>query len=284
MTTTTNPITEGYYIVPTNDSYSTLIQQQVRTQNNNYFILNTPYCIQKITIPNPYKISYWLYLSGFTFPNFTYDATTQTSSFDVNDYASIIPHVGDEIYLDNKTKFPRIQIMYPPNNSTVYYKNDIDINIQGFEILDSGEIPERIPINTNVTKYLTTYSLPMNAPTDSIDFYGTLSRSNSNNNTNTANISLSLNNKVYNSVTVNSSSNNKLIRFKLDNTSGTFALGNENNYLPSNINADTINLTPVVNIDIEFNGFIVSKINQNVYTAYSYPERDPLFTYSNSSQ
>ena len=140
----TNPITEGYYVVPTNDAYSTLIQQTIRTQNNNYFILNTPYCIQKITIPNPYKISYWLYLSGFTFPNFTYDATTQTSSFDVNDYKDIIPHVGDEIYLDNKTKFPRIQIMYPPNNSTVYYKNDIDINIQGFEILDSGLIPDRI--------------------------------------------------------------------------------------------------------------------------------------------
>ena len=277
---TTNPITEGYYVVPTNDAYSTLIQQTIRIQNNNYFILNTPYCIQKIIIPNPYKISYWLYLSGFTFPNFTYDATTQTSSFDVNDYKDIIPHVGDEIYLDNKTKIPRIQIMYPPNNSTVYYKNDIDINIQGFEILDSGVIPDRIPINTNVTKYLTTYSLPMNAPTDSIDFYGTLAR---NNNTNTANISLSLNNKVYNSVTVDSTNNNKLIRFKLDNTSGMFALGDENNYLPSNINTDTINLTPVANIDIEFNGFTNSKINQNVYTAYSYPDRSPIFTYSNSS-
>ena len=170
--------------------------------------------------------------------------------------------------------------MYPPNNSTVYYKNDIDINIQGFEILDSGVIPDRIPINTNVTKYLTTYSLPMNAPTDSIDFYGTLAR---NNNTNTANISLSLNNKVYNSVTVDSTNNNKLIRFKLDNTSGMFALGDENNYLPSNINTDTINLTPVANIDIEFNGFTNSKINQNVYTAYSYPDRSPIFTYSNSS-
>ena len=277
---TTNPITEGYYVVPTNDAYSTLIQQTIRIQNNNYFILNTPYCIQKIIIPNPYKISYWLYLSGFTFPNFTYDATTQTSSFDVNDYKDIMPHVGDEIYLDNKTKIPRIQIMYPPNNSTVYYKNDIDINIQGFEILDSGVIPDRIPINTNVTKYLTTYSLPMNAPTDSIDFYGTLAR---NNNTNTANISLSLNNKVYNSVTVDSTNNNKLIRFKLDNTSGMFALGDENNYLPSNINTDTINLTPVANIDIEFNGFTNSKINQNVYTAYSYPDRSPIFTYSNSS-
>lgn len=276
MTTTTNPITEGYYIVPTNDSYSTLIQQQVRTQNNNYFILNTPYCIQKIIIPNPYKINYWLYLSGFTFPNFTYDATTQTSSFDVNDYASIIPHIGDEIYLDNKTKFPRIQIMYPPNNPSVYYKNDISINIQGFELLDSSVIPDRIPINTNIIKYLTTYSLPMNAPTDSIDFYGTLSR-----NTTTANISLSLNNKVYNSINVNTSSNNKLIRLKLDNASGTFASGDENNYLPSNINADTINLTPVTNIDIEFNGFTVSKINQNVYTTYSYPDRAPLFIYSN---
>lgn len=275
---TTNPITEGYYIVPSNDAYSTLIQQPFRTQDNNYFILNTPYCIQKITIPNPYNISYWLYLSGFTFPNFTYDPITQTSSFDVNDYASIIPHVGDEIYLDNKTKFPRIQIMYPPTNNTVYYKNDISINIQGFEILDSGVIPDRIPINTNITKYLTTYSLPINAPTDSIDFYGGLSR-----NTTTANITLSLNNKVYNSINIDSTNNNKLIRFKLDNTSGTFALGDENKYLPSNINTDTINLTPITNIDIEFNGFTNSKIIQNVYIAYSYPDRTPIFTYSNSS-
>lgn len=276
---TTNPITEGYYIVPTNDAYSTLIRETIITKNINYFILNTPYCIQKITIPNPYNISYWLYLSGFTFPNFTYDPITQTSSFNVNDYKDIIPHVGDEIYLDNKTKFPRIQIMYPPTSNSVYYKNDISINIQGFEIIDSGVIPDRIPINTNITKYLTTYSLPMNAPTDSIDFYGVLSR-----NTTTANITLSLNNTVYNSINVDSTNNNnKLIRFKLDNTSGTFALGDENKYLPSNINTDTINLTPITNIDIEFNGFTNSKIIQNVYIAYSYPDRTPIFTYSNSS-
>lgn len=277
MTTTTNPITEGYYIVPTNDAYSTLSRETIITKNINYFILNTPYCIQKITIPNPYNISYWLYLSGFTFPNFTYDPITQTSSFDVNDYKDIIPHVGDEIYLDNKTKFPRIQIMYSPTSTSVYYKNDISINIQGFEILDSGVIPDRISINTNITKYLTTYSLPMNAPTDSIDFYGVLSR-----NTTTANITLSLNNTVYNSINIDSTNNNKLIRFKLDNTSGTFALGDENKYLPSNINTDTINLTPITNIDIEFNGFTSSKIIQNVYIAYTYPDRTPIFTYSNN--
>ena len=272
---TTNPISEGYYVVDAQNAYSTLTPKTINNIKNNFFILNTPYCIQKITLPNPYNIPFWLELSGFTFPNFTYDAATKTSYFDVNDYQDIIHHVGDEIYLDNKNKFPRILIMYPKDRNVMNSTNSIEINIQGFEELDPG----RIPINTNITKYITTYSLKINAPTDSIDFYGRIGNMYTTNPTPNGKITISLNNKVYSSVDIDKSNDNKLIRIKMDNSSGAFAEGDENNYLSSDINTHTINMTKVQYIDVEYQNFTTSTINQNVYIAYNYPERSPIFKY-----
>jgi hypothetical protein len=270
-------INDGYYVMPSQDAYSTLIQQSVNKKTNNYFILNTPYCIQQVYIPNPYRVNYWLELSGFTFPNFKYDPITGISSFDVNDYKDIIPHVGDEVYIDNKNKFPRIQIMYPQNNTVVYNKPIIPIRIVGFEQLDAGGIE---PIDVTLQKYLTTYSLQINSPTDSIDFLGkpnTVYPSSTATVTATANITLSLNNKVYQSIYVGPSVDKQTYRIKLDNTSGTFAEGPENIYLSSEINTNTINLSKVDNIDIVFDNFDCANINQNVYLAYSYPERKRIF-------
>lgn len=273
----TNPILEGYYVVEGQNAYSTLIQQPIFNTTNNFFILNTPYCIQKISLPNTSNIDFWLELSGFTFPNFTYDATTKTSYFDVNDYKDIIPHTGDQIYLDNQTKFPRILIKYPKNKPINYPNNTVQINIQGFQQMPDGS---NIPINTNITKYLTTYSLNINAPTDSIDFYGKIGNFYTSNPSNTSGkITISLNNSIYSSLDIDTTYNNKLIRFKMDNSSGTFPNGNENNYLSTDINTHTINMTQIQYIDVEYQNFTTSNINQNVYIAYNYPDRSRIFNY-----
>jgi hypothetical protein len=273
-TSNTNPISEGYYVMPSQDSYSTLVSQSIRKETINYFVLNTQYCIQQVYIPNPYKVNFWLELSGFTFPNFKYDETTGMSSFDVNDYKDIIPHTGDEVYLDNKNKFPRIQIMYPKTCPVVYNKNSIPIRIKGFEELEGGNVP----IDVTLNKSIKSYKLTLNAPTDSIDFYGKLNTVNPT--TTTGNVIISLNNKVYQTINIVQSSKDVMYRVKLDNSNGAFALGDENNYLPANINVDTINLSKVSNIDIEFNNFNDTQLIQNVYLAYNYPSRSRIFTYN----
>jgi hypothetical protein len=88
-----------------------------------------------------------------------------------------------------------------------------------------------------------------------------------------------LNNVLYNSIILTPNDNNSLLRIKFSNLDGIYKEGNENNYLSPSINSNTINCSQLQNIDIVFINFKPASILQNVYTAYSYPERKPIFTY-----
>jgi hypothetical protein len=234
--------------------------------------LNTPYCIQTFTITNPFNLTFYIKIGGFTFPYFTNDTVNNISTFILDDYNTIIPHTGDDVYLDNNI-YKRIEIVY--GNNFMQNLNPInyaDIILTGFQIINDV----REPINTTLRKYFSTYKLDLNAPTDSIDIYGNCILNNNNNNI--YQIQLSLNNSLYSIINL-STDNNNLIRIKFSNLDGVYPEGNENNYLSSSINKNTINCSKLQYIDIVFINFSPTSILQNAYTAYSYPSRQPLFTY-----
>ena len=128
-------------------------------------------------------------------------------------------------------------------------------------------------------KYFASYTLPLNAPTDSIDIYGKCVLDKNNLYNNIYQIQLSLNNSLYSTINLSTDDNNNLIRFKLSNLNGVYPEGNENTYLSPSINSNTINCSQLQYIDIDFINFTPTVFLQNVYTAYSYPNRKPLFTY-----
>ena len=279
--TNTNPIDETIYINDDNQSYSVLNQLIVNKQNINYFILNTNYYIKTFSIPNQFNLSYYIDLEGIILPKFTNDTINKVASFNIDDYKDIIPHVGDNLYIDNN-KYKRIKIMnndnnnYNNNNYNSKY-NYTDITITGFEMINEVFSP----ITKVLRKYYTTYTLPLKSPTDSIDIYGKCNIDMYNPTPNiTHEIKLSLNNTLYSTIDITPNDDNKLLRIKFDNLDGKYPEGNENTYLSTSINSHTINLSQLQYIDIEFINFTPTSLLQNAYIAYSYPERKPIFTYT----
>ena len=274
--TNTVSIEDTLYITSDNSSYSILNQININKQNTNSFILNTSYCIETFTITNPYNLIFYIKIGDFIFPNFTNDTVNNVATFILNDYNTVIPHVGDDVYIDNNI-YKRIEIVYGNNlsQSLNINPNYSDITLSGFEIINNV----RVPINTTLRKYFTSYTLPLNAPTDSIDIYGKCVLDKNNLYNNIYQIELSLNNSLYKIINLSTNDNNNLIRIKLSNLDGVYPEGNENNYLSPSINSNTINCSKLQFIDIIFVNFSPTSILQNVYTAYSYPNRQPLFTY-----
>lgn len=268
----TVPIEETLYISNEGTSYSTLNQINVEPINVNYFILNTPYCIETFSITNPANLTFNINIGNFVFPNFTNDTSNGIATFILSEYNLIIPHTGDDLYIDNNL-YKRIQIAYSKNyNPYVKYS---DLTITGFEVVDNVNVP----INKILRLYYNTYTLSLKAPTDSIDIYGTCIIDEYNQSNNNYQIKLSLNNSIYSSINLTPNDDNKLLRIKFSNLDNTYPSGNENNYLSSSINSNTINCSQLQNIDIIFVNFKPSKFLQNVFTAYSYPDRKPIFTY-----
>jgi hypothetical protein len=274
----TVPIEDTIYISNNNTTYSTLNQININPVNTTYFVLNTPYCIETFSITNPYNMSFYISLGDFTFPKFTNDIQNKISTFILSEYNSVIPHTGTDVYIDNNI-YKRIQIVYSnnPSSYTNMNPNYVDITITGFQMIDNI----KTPINKVLRKYFTSYILPLNSPTDSIDFYGSciLNKNNPNNPINNYSIEISLNNVLYNVITLTPNNNNNLLRCKLSNLDGTYKEGNENNYLSPSINSNTINCSQLQYIDIVFINFKPSTVLQNAYIAYTYPERQPIFTY-----
>ena len=269
----TVPIEETLYISNDGTSYSTLNQNNVNPINVNYFILNTPYCIETFSITNPYNLTFNINIGNFIFPNFVNDTSNGVATFVLSEYNNIIPHVGDDLYIDNNL-YKRIQIVYNKNYNNQLLKY-ADLIITGFEVVDNV----KVPINKMMRLYYTTYTLPLNAPTDSIDIYGTCIVDEYNKSNNNYQIQLSLNNSIYSLINLTPEDNNKLLRIKFSNLDGIYPVGNENNYLSASINSNTINCSQLQNIDIVFVNFKPSNFLQNVFTAYSYPDRKPIFTY-----
>ena len=272
----TVPIEETLYITPDNSSYSILNQINITKQNTNSFILNTTYCIETFSITNSYNLTFYIKIGNFIFPNFTNDTVNKVATFILNDYNTVIPHVGDDVYIDNNI-YKRIEIVYGNNfsqNLTIN-PNYADVTLTGFQIINNI----RVPINTVLRKYFSSYTLPLNSPTDSIDIYGKCVLDKNNLYNNIYQIQLSLNNSLYRTINLSTDDNNNLIRIKLSNLDGVFPEGNENNYLSPSINSNTINCSQLQYIDIDFINFTPTIFLQNVYTAYSYPNRKPLFTY-----
>ena len=274
--TNTVSIEDTLYITSDNSSYSILNQININKQNTNSFILNTSYCIETFTITNPYNLIFYIKIGDFIFPNFTNDTVNNVATFILNDYNTVIPHVGDDVYIDNNI-YKRIEIVYGNNLSQTLSINPnyADITLTGFQIIDNI----RVPIDTVLRKYFASYTLPLNAPTDSIDIYGKCVLDKNNLYNNIYQIELSLNNSLYKIINLSTNDNNNLIRIKLSNLDGVYPEGNENNYLSPSINSNTINCSKLQFIDIIFVNFSPTSILQNVYTAYSYPNRQPLFTY-----
>jgi hypothetical protein len=269
----TVPIEETLYISNDGSSYSTLNQINIDPININYFILNTPYCIETFSITNPYNLTFKINIGNFIFPNFTNDTSNGVATFVLSEYNNIIPHTGDDLYIDNNL-YKRIQIVYNKNYNTQLYKYE-DLTITGFEVVDNI----KVPINKVLRLYYTTFTLPLKAPTDSIDIYGNCIVDDYILSNNTYQIQLSLNNSIYSLINLTPNDDNKLLRIKFSNLDGTYPSGNENNYLSTSINSNTINCSQLQNIDIIFVNFKPLKFLQNVYTAYSYPDRKPIFTY-----
>jgi len=272
--TNTVPIEETFYISNDGASYSTLNQKQILPMNTNYFILNTPYCIETITIPNPYNLTFNTNIGNFIFPNFTNDTANGIATFILSDYNDVIPHVGPNLYIDNNV-YKRLQITYNTNafnNTNLQYA---DITITGFQIIDNVNIP----INTVIRYYYSTFTLSLNAPTDSIDIYGTCVNPQNDIYNSTYQIQLSINNSLYSLINITPNDNNNLLRIKLSNPDALYPQGNENNYLSTSINSNTINCSKIQYIDIVFVNFKPNNLLQNVYTAYTYPDRKPIFTY-----
>jgi len=274
MVNNTNPIDETIYITDDKTSYSILNQINIDKKNmNNYFILNTTYYIKTFMIPNPNNLSFCIDLDGIILPPFTNDTINKIATFNIDDYKDIIPHVGDNLYIDNN-KYKRLKILY--TNNFMSNINYTDITITGFEIIN--EVPN--PINIVLRKYNTTYTLKLNAPTDSIDIYGKCNISRTNPSSDIYEIQLSLDNVLYSVINITPADNNNLIRIKFNNLDGKYKEGLENNYLSPSINSHTINCSQLQYIDIVFINFNTTNILQNVYTAYSYPDRKPIFTYT----
>lgn len=270
----TVPIEDTVYISSDGTSYSTLNQKNIYPTVTNFFILNTPYCIEKLIITNPYNLTFNFNIGNFIFPNFINDTANGISTFTLSDYNNVIPHVGENLYIDNNV-YKRIQIMYNMDANNNTYLQHADITITGFQIIDNVNVP----INTVIRKYYTSYTLTLNAPTDSIDIYGICFNSKNNLLNNTYQIQLSLNNSLYSLINLTPNDDNNLLRIKLSNPDGIYKEGNENNYLSSSINSNTINCSQLEYIDIDFVNFKPSSILQNVYTAYNYPDRKAIFTY-----
>jgi hypothetical protein len=276
----TVPIEDTIYISNDKTNYSILNQINITPKNTNYFVLNTPYCFETFSITNPYNMTFFISLGNFTFPKFTNDIKNNVATFDLSDYNDIIPHTGPNLYIDNNI-YKRVQIMYSNNPSSYINMNPnyVDITVTGFEIVNNVQTP----INKVIRKYFTSYTLPLNAPTDSIDIYGSClidKYNNPNNIINNYSIEISLNNVLYNVIEITPNDNNKLLRCKFSNLDGIYKEGNENNYLSPSINSNTINCSQLQFIDIVFINFKPANILQNVYTAYSYPERQPIFKYN----
>jgi hypothetical protein len=270
----TVPIEDTLYISNDNTTYSMLNQININSNsNNNYFILNTTYCIETFTITNPYTFTYFLKIGEFIFPNFTNDIPNRVSTFILSEYNNIIPHVGPDVYIDNNV-YKRIQIMYGNNYfSTNLNPNYVDITITGFELVDTN----RIPIIRVFRKYFSSNTLVLNSPTDSIDIYGSCVLNRYNNDNNNYGIELSLNNVLYTTINLTPNDNNSLIRIKFSNFDGKYKEGDENNYLSTSINSNTINFSQIEFMDVDFINFKPSKFLQNKYTAYTYPNRSPIF-------
>jgi len=269
-------IEDTLYITPGNSSYSILNQNNITKVNTNSFILNTPYCIRTFSVTNPFNLIFNIKIGDFIFPNFTNDTVNKVATFVLNDYNTIIPHEGNDVYIDNNV-YKRIEIVYGSNlNQTLNLNpNYSDIMITGFEFIND----EKVPISKVLRKYFAAYTLPLYAPTDSIDIYGKCVLDKNNLYNNIYQIQLSLNNSLYSIINLSTNDNNNLIRIKLSNLDGTYPEGNENNYLSPSINSNTINCSQLQVIDIEFINFSPTSILQNSYTVYSYPNRQPLFTY-----
>jgi len=268
----TVPIEDTLYISDDKTSYSMLNQNKINLNNVNYFILNTNYCIETFSIPNPYSLIFNINIGEFIFPNFTNDTSNGVATFILNDYNTIIPHTGPDVYIDNNI-YKRIMISYNKNVSYNAYLNYADLTITGFEIINDI----RIPINKVLRQYFNTFTLPLKSPTDSIDIYGVcvpdnLSKSND------YQIKLSLDNSLYSLINVTPNDNNKLLRIKFSNLDGKYKEGDENNYLSTSINSNTINCSQLQYIDIVFVNFKPSTMLQNSYMAYNYPDRKPIFT------
>ena len=150
-----------------------------------------------------------------------------------------------------------------------------DIKITGFQIIDNVNTP----INKVIRYYYSTFTLSLNAPTDSIDIYGTCVNPQNDIYNSTYQIQLSINNSLYSLINITPNDNNNLLRIKLSNPDGIYPQGNENNYLSTSINSNTINCSKLQYIDIVFVNFKPSSFLQNVYTAYTYPDRKSIFTY-----
>lgn len=268
----TVPIEDTLYISDDKTSYSMLNQNKINLNNVNYFILNTNYCIETFSITNPYSLIFNINIGEFIFPNFTNDTSNGVATFILNDYNTIIPHTGPDVYIDNNT-YKRIMISYNKNISNDPYLNYADLTITGFEIINDI----RIPINKVLRQYFNTFTLPLKSPTDSIDIYGicvpdNLTKSND------YQIKLSLDNSLYSLINVTPNDNNNLLRIKFSNLDGKYKEGAENNYLSTSINSNTINCSQLQYIDIVFVNFKASSMLQNSYMAYNYPDRKPIFT------
>ena len=274
----TVPISETLYISDDQSSYSILNQINITPDQSGYFVLNTPYCIETFSITNPYNMTFYISLGDFTFPKFTNNTQTNIATFILSDYNNVIPHTGPSLNIDNNL-YKRIQIMYsntPTSNSNLD-PNYVDITITGFQVINNVQTP----INETLRKYFSSYTLPIYAPTDSIDIYGSciLNKKNPNDPNIIYGIEISLNNVLYNTISLTPNDNNSLLRIKFSNLDGKYTEGNENNYLSPSINSNTINCSQLQYIDIVFKNFKTTSFLQNVYTAYTYPNRKPIFTY-----
>lgn len=268
----TVPIEDTLYISNDKTTYSMLNQNNINPMSASYFILNTTYCIETFSIPNPYNLTFNIQIGEFIFPNFTNDTSNGVATFILSDYNTIIPHVGPEVYIDNNI-YKRIQIAYNKNVNYNQYLNYADLTITGFEIIDNI----RLPINKVLRQYFNTFTLSLKAPTDSIDIYGSCIIPKTISDNFNYQIQLSLNNSLYGLINITPNDNNKLLRIKFSNLDGKYKEGDENNYLSTSINSNTINCSQLQYIDIVFVNFKPSSILQNVYTAYTYPDRKPIF-------